>query len=609
MTLHSDPTPVVARPASPQDASPQDASRRTPSPVSALRFLYARTMTNRLRAQLARARSPRYLVAVVLGILYLWWALFRNARLGGGPFASIMRAEIAIPVFALFALLSAARWWLFGSDRSALAFTPAEVQFLFSAPVSRRALVHTKLLRTQLTILLNTLIWSVLLRGGGGSLASWRRGLALWVVFSVLALHRLGASIVRANALEHEGPGRRRSVLPMLVFSAMVTAVVVGFIFELPVLRAATQDGVRSVITAVLVTLQRPLPSIALWPARVVLEPVFATTAIVWFRTIPVAIGILLLHYFWVIRLDAAFEEAALEATQHRADRLLRIRSSQLGKSRSRKGKLARIPSLALTGRPEVAIAWKNFAAALRGGAWRTQLIIFTGGLIVLAIATRSSSAKAGDVFLGVTAAWGVMLLFLGPLWMRFDLRLDLRRLSILKTWPLPGHRIVAAEIAGVTLLHSITVWSLMSVPIVMLLINPQLWESSGATIPMLIAIAIAVPVFNALMFTIQNGTVLLFPAWVRLGTEARGFETMGQNLLTTGATSLVAAVALVFPVGLGALIVWLSSTLDTALGSWAIVFGTVMGCAVLAVEIWPVILWLGTVFDGTDVGDLAPGN
>ncbi len=604
MTLFSDPSLVVERP-----TLPDDASRRTPSPVSALRFLYARTVVNRLRAQLARARSPRYLVAVVLGAMYLWWALFRNAKLGGGPLASIVRVETAIPVFALFALLSAARWWLFGSDRSALAFTPAEVQFLFPAPVSRRALVHAKLVRTQLAILLNTLIWSVLLRGGGGSLAGWRRGLALWVLFSVLALHRLSASFVRANALEHKEAGRRRSVLPMLVFGAMISAVVVGVVIELPVLRAAVQDGARSAISAGLATLQRPLPSVALWPARVVLEPVFATTASMWFRTFPIALGILLLHYFWVIRLDAAFEEAAMQATQHRADRLLRIRSSQLGKSRSRKGRLARIPVLALTGRPEVAIAWKNFAAAIRGGAWRTQLIIFTGGLIVLAIATRSASAKAGDVFLGVTAAWGAMLLFLGPLWMRFDLRLDLRRLSILKTWPLSGHRIVAAEIAGVTLLHSITVWSLMSVPIVMLLLNPDLWESSGATIPMMVAVAIAVPVFNTLMFTIQNGTVLLFPAWVRLGTEARGFETMGQNLLTTGATSLVAAVALVFPVGLGALIIWLSSTLDTALGTWAIVFGTVMGCIVLALEIWPVILWLGTVFDRTDVSDLAPGN
>ena len=105
----------------------EDASRRTPSPVSALRYLYARTLANRLRAQLARARSPRYLVAVVLGVFYLWWALFRNTKLGGGPLASIVRVETAIPVFALFALLSAARWWLFGSDRSALAFTPAEV--------------------------------------------------------------------------------------------------------------------------------------------------------------------------------------------------------------------------------------------------------------------------------------------------------------------------------------------------------------------------------------------------------------------------------------------------------------------------------------------------
>ncbi len=577
-----------------------------PAVPSALLFLYQRSLINRVRAQLARARSPRYIVAVILGVLYLWWALFRNARLGAGPFGTLAGSATLVPLFGSLTLVIAARWWLFGSDRGALAFAPAEVQFLFPAPVSRRTLVHAKLVRSQLAILLNTLIWSVLLRGGGGSAISWRRGLALWVVFSTLSLHRLGASMVRANALEHEHAGRRRSVLPLVVFVALLGAVAFGVLSQWPALRIAMQDGIGALSTAVIHALQQPVPSFALWPVRALLTPVFALNAADWFSAIPVAMAVLLLHYLWVVRLDTAFEEAALEATQHRAERLSRVRTAQgFGKTRSRTGRLARIPSLSLTGRPEVAIAWKNVAAAMRGGSWRTQLIIFTGGLIILAVATRSSSAHAGDVFLGVTVGWGAMLLFLGPLWMRFDLRLDLQRLSILKTMPLSGARIVAAEIAGVTFLHSITVWSLMVVPGVMIVQDPELLRSSGATLPMLLGIVIAVPTFNALMFTVQNAAALLFPAWVRLGTDARGFETMGQKLLTMGATSLVAAVALVFPCGIGVLTVWLSSVFDSPLGTWSILVGAVLACIVLAFEIWPVILWLGTVFDRTDLNDV----
>jgi hypothetical protein len=306
-------------------------------------------------------------------------------------------------------------------------------------------------------------------------------------------------------------------------------------------------------------------------------------------------------HYFWVVRLDTSFEEAAIEATQHRAERIQRFRASQMGQARSKKGKLVSVPRLALTGRPEVAIAWKNVVAALRGGSWKTQLVSFIIGLGALAIVSRSASDGAGDAFVGVTIGWGAMLLFIGPLWMRFDLRLDLPRLTVLKTYPLEGWRIVAAEIAAVTVLHSITVWSLMTVPLMMFLQDPELFLTSGATVPILVSIVVGVPAFNALMFTIQNGTALLFPAWVRLGTESRGFETMGQNLLTTGATTLVAAVALVFPVGLGALILWVTNDW----GGWSVLAATLLASAIIIAELWPVLRWLGTVFENLDVNEV----
>ncbi len=564
-------------------------------------FLYTRTAVNRLRSQIKRARNPRYLTAVLLGALYLWWALFRNTRMSGGALNSVVKTEMILPVFAAFLLIAAARWWIFGAERGTLAFAPAEVQFLFPAPVSRRALIHAKLVRTQLAILLNTIIFSVLLRGNSASAEGWRRGLALWIGFSVLALHRLGASIVRANALEHERPGQRRSVVPIAVFSALLGAVAWGLISQFEIIRDASAQGATAVGRAMVVALQQPIPSAALWPVRAVIAPVFASDLQSWLAALPFAIGMLLVHYLWVVRLDASFEEAALEATQHRAERLLRVRSSQLGKTRSRKGKLVRVPKLPMMGPPAVAIAWKNVAAAMRGGAWRTQLVSFTVGLVVMAVLIRTASEDAADIFLGVVVGWGAMLVFVGPLWMRFDLRLDLPRLAILKTWPLPGTQIVAAEIAAVTVLHSVTIWALMLVPLVLVVMDPSLLKSSIAA-PSFVAAAVGIPLLNALMFTVQNGTALMFPAWVKLGTEARGFETMGQNLLTMGATTLVAAVALVFPVGLGLLTIFLANDL---LGSWAYPLAVLLGGVLLALELWPMIHWLGDVFDRTDVNDV----
>lgn len=379
-------------------------------------------------------------------------------------------------------------------------------------------------------------------------------------------------------------------------------AVVFGIVTAIPDLRDAGDGGITVVMRTLTDALQSPIPAAALFPVRLLIDPIVRAGTPAWSVALLWGTLIALGHYLWLVRLDSAFEEAALEATQHRAARLERFRASQMGQARSRKGTLVAVPALALHGRPEVAIAWKNVAAALRGGAWKTQLITFVVGLTALALITRQASPRAGDAFMGVAIGWGAMLLFIGPLWMRFDLRLDLPRLAVLKTYPLDGWRIVAAEIAAVTVLHSITIWALLLVPVVMFLQDPGLLVQSGATVPMLVSVMVGVPAFNALMFTIQNGTALLFPAWVRLGTESRGFETMGQNLLTTAATTLVAAVALVFPVGAGALVLWLANDW----GGWSVLAATTLAATIIAVELWPVLRWLGTVFEQTDVNEVA---
>jgi hypothetical protein len=162
--------------------------------LSAVAYLSAASLRNRVRVQLRRARSPRTVAAVLAGSVYVWWFLVRPANAGGA--AALLADAWAPRVAALGLTALAVRWWLAGADPRALAFTPAEVHLLFPAPVTRRGLVAYKLLRAQLVILANTLIWTVILRGEGTELAAWRRALAVWVLLSVLYLHRLGAALV-----------------------------------------------------------------------------------------------------------------------------------------------------------------------------------------------------------------------------------------------------------------------------------------------------------------------------------------------------------------------------------------------------------------------------
>ena len=574
-------------------------------PLAALQYLWIRTTANRLRAQVKRLRSPRNAVAIVLSFGYFYFVFWRNSagkNGSGSPFSALIGNEFVGPVAAALLLFTSARWWLFGADRSALAFTPAEVQFLFPAPISRRGLVHAKLVRGQLAILINTLIWSVFLRGNGASAGGWRRGVAVWLLFSTLSLHRLGAAIVRTNAIEHQRAGQRRSVIPLIVFSAVVAAVAWGLISQIDAIKLANVQGMKATLHAVVVALSQTIPAIALWPVRAIVEPVFTTTSALWLHLLPASLLVFALHYLWVLRLDASFEEAALEATKTRAERIQSFRSAQGLRKRNPKGKIAWIPKMALMGRPEIAIAWKNIAAALRGSAWRAQTIIFFIGLAAVAVMTQFWGEKTAQVFVALCGAWGGMLVFIGPFSMRYDLRLDLPRLAILKTYPLSGSKLVAAEIAGVTILHSISIWTIMIVPITLFAIDPRMFGDVSDTPIILLTIAIAIPALNLLMFTVQNGAALLFPAWVRLGAETRGFETMGQNLLTMGATSIVAGVALVFPVAFGLLAIWLGNRL---VGTWSLLIGTLLACALLCVEVWPVIVWLGGVFERTDVNDV----
>jgi hypothetical protein len=595
------PSPADPAPAGESPAAPPHGADRAGT-AAALVYLYQRSAANRLRRQIARLREPRYLAAVVIGALYLWWALIRNVAMqDGGLLDTAETRQVIAAVGALALYLVAARWWLFGTDKGTLAFAPAEVQFLFPAPVSRRALIHAKLLRLQLVILFNTVIFSILLRGGAGTGAGWRRGLALWMLFSALALHRLGVAIVRAGLLEQGAEGRRRSRGAVAVFTLATLSLGAAALWHWAALRAAFAAPLE-LPEALATALSHPLAAVPLWPVRALLAPVMTTTLGGWLMALPGALAVLAAHYLWILRLDARFEEAAIEASQHRAAVLQQLRAGQLRLPRLGSRKVSRIPRLGVRGLPEVAIIWKNVAAAFRGGAWKGQLLFQTGALAFFAILIRVKGGGRGETaMVAITAAWGAMLLFTGPLWTRFDLRQDLPRLAILKAWPIPGWRIVAAEIAGVTLLQTLAIGALMVVPVVQVALSPDLLDRARVTGPLLVAILLLIVPINALLFTIQNGVALLFPAWVRLGANERGFEAMGQGILTAGASFLVLAVALVFPAGAAGIAYLLAG----ALGAWRPVAAAVAAAVVLLLQLAPAVAALGTQFEHTEVTDV----
>ena len=191
------------------------ARRRATHVIGVFAYLAWRTAYNRVSRQIRQLRSPRYLAALVFGLAYLWIVAVEQ-RPQPAP-AAVVGARW-VELLGALGVVGAVLWgWIFGVERRVLSFTPAEVTFLFSGPVPRRGLVQYKLLRNQLLILFNSLLWTLILARERFGASPWLRALSIWVLLTTISFHRLGASFVRTSLLEHGRIGLRHRVVSLLV--------------------------------------------------------------------------------------------------------------------------------------------------------------------------------------------------------------------------------------------------------------------------------------------------------------------------------------------------------------------------------------------------------
>ena len=115
--------------------------------------------------------------------------------------------------------------WIIPHQRAALTFTEAEVAFLFPAPISRRGLIHFKLLRSQTAILFTTLLLTLVTNRLGGH--AWIRAAGWWLILSTLNLHLLGSSFALTMLLDRgiSNWQRRLGILALVLVLAGVVIV------------------------------------------------------------------------------------------------------------------------------------------------------------------------------------------------------------------------------------------------------------------------------------------------------------------------------------------------------------------------------------------------
>lgn len=616
--------------------------------LSACAYLVAQTVRNRLKAQARRLRSPQYLIPVAVACAYFFF-LFYRPRQDDVDLSALwpvslreMGGEVALFSACSLALV-AAKWWLIGSTNEALAFTGPEVQFFFPAPVLRRTLVLYKIVRTQLALLVTALLLAVLARRAGAHLAWPLRVIAIWALLCTLSLHRMGAALARTGAAQR-GRGLRRNALPIAVAGSGLLILIVSAFRAWPGARGVgdVMSGIRHVWTS----LQAPLPYAVLWPFRIAVAPAYAETAHAWAMAMGPAIILLGLHFVWVLRADAVFEDAAVEASAQRADRMAASRARAAGAALPTPSVVSKVSGsmaavrlehptlgipaerhrtwlpLAPTGDPGVGLLWKNTIALARGLRIRT-LVFVSIALSTVLIALRElgmfgdPAPGGGAVFVGSLAlAAAVFLIILGPLAIRNDLRQDLMHIDMLRTYPLDGASLVFAEVASSTLALTAVQWVLVTGGYLLLALAPDAlgndpsgyFETAFADRTTTLVVGVAVlPIVNATSFVVQNGAALLFPGWVRLGASSMGgLEIIGQRILGVLASlsGMMLFLALPMATVIVALTPWSGSPTPKVL---PFVGAVSAGAVVACVEIYVAIRWLGRRFERTDITAILP--
>lgn len=560
--------------------------------IGAFWYLTRRSLANRLHRQLLRLKQPRYAIALLVGIAYLVFFIFGRPQPRGGSAAGMMQPLILV-LGSLLVLVGVIRWWFFGGDRSALVFSAAEIQFLFPAPVSRNALIRWKLFRAQILILLNTLIWILITRRARTPLPIPLYVVSLWVLFTTLSLHRLGASLTRAGVLTHWKTGLRRLLLPLTLAVAGLLLLVVPIVRRWPELDAHC-CGIEfwSLFKSIL---DLPPASIVFYPFRLVMTPVSAATIEQWTQAILPALGILALHFVWVIRSNAAFEEAAVQASAEQAERVAARKAARSGTApTTRTWPQVRLGS---NGWPGTAIVWKNLLAIVRGSLSRRMLMALVVIGIVSVVMLREQ-ASLRQILGSMAVAFAGFLIVMGHNWVRNDLRQDLAHLALLRSYPLPGSTIVLAEVIGSTIALTVIQYLCLLVAWFGIRDDPT-FSRYVTTSSLLVTIPSLLLVLNAIVLSIQNAGALLFPDWVRLDrVRPGGFETLGQNILTTVFTLLLTLAGLVIPVASG----FLALALFNAMLGNAAYLGATLGFIAGAVgEIIVILGWMGRVFERTE--------
>ena len=525
---------------------------------------------------------------------------------------------------ALLVLLSL--WWLWPFGKATVTLTETELHLLLPAPVRRRHIIQYAVLRNQWGILFGCFIISLVSASGSLMGLAWRF-LSAWLFLTLWNLHACGRGlwIARLAELPAATAWRRRAVVLVAVALLWMTLApgILSIIAALPALGGNMASQLRAAVDPDRLSLEAPRLVLLLTPVRWVTGPFFAglapgTTLAGRLATLVWPILLVVLHNEWVVRSQTRFEEASLErARRHAASSEAGARFRKIRQSKREASPFRLRP----TGHPETAIVWKNLMLAHRVNLLATIGIgiVAVGGVATVVAVTGLPDWLTAIMMIGGVAGLAMTPLMAGHQW-RNDLRTDLLRIEVIRTWPIDGWRLFVSQVlppaiiatlyaaaaGGVLLISGIAAGQPSATGSV--LVRPELAASLGVPYVVLLLLGLAallplVAAMAALSATLQNLLALLWPSWIQLGQRRTGSAThIGQGLLTGLGMMLALALGLLpgaVLVGVG--LFFQIQVADIPLNAWELPLMSLTGVIPLAVIIGLLTRFGGVLWDQLD--------
>lgn len=562
--------------------------------IRAFAFVTLRSFRNRIVSRLKRLRNVRYLLSFIAGLTYFWFFAFRHLFDGRSPLqhTALPVTAFFVDVAAVLVLFMMLLAWALPKQSAGLTFSEAEIQFLFPAPITRRQLLLYKILRAQPQVFISSLVMSLLVFRGGKFIGVWVCFFTLSIYFTLVALGRARLKMLGAGFLVR---------LPVIAGAAAGLAYLLWRTIDLAAFRGMSGTLQRGRFPELPALFHGAVADAILFLPRFFGHAVLPASIGQLLASCGVVMAIALLCFELAARTNIAVEEASIQASEKWARRRASMNEQRIGRQVTfpRLPPPFRIPAGA---RPEVAIYWKNVTAGLRiSSPW--LLIMAVCALYFLGQSFYSTEPAVHMMLAMLSLVLAAMFPFLGSAVFTQDMRLDLPRIELLKSYPISGERLVAAEIAGP--LTFIAAVELMLLTVAAIILNgsnlPLRVEFLASAQFVVIALILATPVCAAQLL-IRNAVPILLPGWaLRAPDEQRGFIVMGQRLVMFAGNLLVLllvllpAACIVVP-GLLMAKFWFGGSMPV------VALTTVLAAALLFFEVWLGIRFLGHQFEKIDV-------